>query len=171
MSFRTANDDAVRTTFYDVEVQIRIFLCVGSQAAVTFRVGHSAVNCKVLFLNAFQESHEVIMIMGTIFFIRIKCRGEYGVESIHANAALEAGRRLLAEETLHFYFVHQVSRALMNMREAVYPFSRVRRYNSHQILIFRHLSQIIGHADGIQRRTENGVVYRTFYLFTKHVHL
>ena len=36
MSFCAADDDTVGAAFYDVEVQIRIFLCVGSQAAVAF---------------------------------------------------------------------------------------------------------------------------------------
>ena len=171
MSFCAADDDAVGAAFYDVEVQIGIFLCVGSQAAVALRVGHGAVNCKVLRLHPFHEGHEVVMIVSAVFLVDIIRRGEYGVESVHAYAALEAGSRFLAEETLHFYFVHQVSRALMNVRKAVYPFACIRRHNGHQILVFRHLSQVIGHADGIQRRTENRVVYRTFYFFAKHVYL
>ena len=171
VSFCPTDYDAVRTTFYNMEIEVRICLCMRSQTTVTFRVSHSAVNGKVFHLYPFEEFHEVFMVFRAIFFIRIIRRGEYRIKSIHANATLEAGSRFLTTQTLHFYFIHQVRRALMNMGEAVNTFASVRRDCCHQVLIFRLLSQIIRHADGVHGRTENRIICRTRNFFTKHVDL
>ena len=98
------------------------------------------------------------MIFRTIFFIRIVRRGEYRIESIHTDATLEAGSRFLTTKALHLYFIHQVRRALMDMSEAVNTFAGVRGNRRHQFLVFRFLSQIIGHPNGVHRRTENRVI-------------
>ena len=135
MSFCPTDYDAVRTTFYNMEIEVRVCLCMRCQATVAFRVRHSSINSKVFRLYAFEEFHEVFMIFRTIFFIRIVRRGEYRIESIHTDAALEAGSRFLTTKALHLYFIHQVRRALMDMSEAVNTFAGVRGNRRHQFLV------------------------------------
>ena len=45
------------------------------------------------------------MVMSAVFLVDFIGCGEHGVGRIHADAALETGRCLLAEETLHPDFV------------------------------------------------------------------
>ena len=45
--------------------------------------------------------------------------GENSVESVHTDAALEAGSGLLAQQTLHLDLVHQVLGGLMQVGETV----------------------------------------------------
>ena len=57
------------------------------------------------------------------------------------------------------------------MGETVDPLSGIRRNHGHQILILRHLRQIIGHTDGVQGRTQDGIFGGIFDLFAEHIDL
>ena len=119
MGFGTAYDDTIGTAFDDVEIQIRVILGMRSLAAVAFRVGHGAIDGKVVLLYPGEEFLEVFMVMSAVFLVDFIGRGEHGVGRIHADAALEAGRCLLAEETLHPDFVDEVLGALVDVGETV----------------------------------------------------
>ena len=119
MGFGTAYDDTIGTAFDDVEIQIRVILGMRSLAAVAFRVGHGAIDGKVVLLYPGEEFLEVFMVMSAVFLVDFIGCGEHGVGRIHADAALEAGRCLLAEETLHPDFVDEVLGALVDVGETV----------------------------------------------------
>ena len=93
------------------------------------------------------------MVVGTISLVYIKAGGKYGIESIHSHTPLEAGRCLLAAETLHFYLILQILGTLVDMGKAIDHLSGLRRHNGHQILVLGIQSQIIGHTNRIQRGT------------------
>lgn len=77
------------------------------------RVRHSAVDGEVLVLDHNQEFFEVFMVMRAVGLVDfVSCRVN-GIKRIHADAALEAAGRLLAEETLHLDLFDKVIRRLM----------------------------------------------------------
>ena len=81
--------------------------------------------------------------MSPVFFIRLIGGAVNGVKCVHADAALEAGRCFLAAETLHFHLFDEILSALMDVCEAVDFFARDGGGCCHEILILRHLGQII----------------------------
>ncbi len=171
MSLCAADHDTVGTSLHYMEEQIRILLRMRGQGAVTFRVCHGAVHSQILLLCILEELFKVFEIMGAIFFINFIRGAVNGVESVHSDTALEAGRCLLTAEPLHFYFLDEILGVHVDVGKAVDFFSRQVGGTRHQILIFRHLCQIIGHFYGIKRRTQDRVVDRVFNFFPKHINL
>ena len=58
------DDNAVLSFFDHVQVEVRIRLLVGRQAAVTFGVGHGAVAGQIVFLNIFEVLQETLIVFG-----------------------------------------------------------------------------------------------------------
>ena len=58
----------------------------------------------------------------------------------------------------------------MDMSEAVNTFAGVRGNRRHQFLVFRFLSQIIGHTHRIHGGAQDGIVHGILHRFTKHIH-
>ena len=168
---RAADHDAVGTALHHAQEQIRILLGMRRLAAVALRVGHGSVDGQVVLLTVHHELLEILMIVGAVLFIYLVGGGEHGVEGVHADAALEAGGGHLAAQPLHLHLVPQVVGGLMDMGETVDTRSGIGGDHGHQILILRHLGQIIGHTDGVQGRTQDGIFGGIFDLLTEHIDL
>ena len=123
VSLSAGNVYAVSGALYNVQEQIRISLLGRSEGTVALNVGHSAVNCEVLILHAGQELEEVLVVLGAASLVGLERSRINGVCRVHADTALEAGCGLLTEQTLHFYFLYQIFRTLMNMSETIDLFS------------------------------------------------
>lgn len=82
---------------------------------------------------------------------------------------LEAGCSLLTEQTLHLNLLDQVVGGLMHVGKAVDLLAGDVGGSSHQILILRVLSQLVGSGEGVQGRTDNRIVNRILYLLTEHI--
>ena len=169
VSLSAGNVYAVSGALYNVQEQIRISLLGRSEGTVALNVGHSAVNCEVLILHAGQELEEVLVVLGAASLVDLVGGGEYSVHSVHAYAALEAGCSLLTEQTLHLNLLDQVVGRLMHVGEAVDLLAGDVGGSSHQILILRVLSQLVGSGEGVQGRTDNRVVNRILYLLAEHI--
>ena len=109
------------------------------------------------------------MVLGAASLVDLVGGGEYSVHSVHAYAALEAGCSLLTEQTLHLNLLDQVVSGLMHVGEAVDLLAGDVGGSSHQILILRVLSQLVGSGEGVQGRTDNRVVNRILYLLAEHI--
>ena len=171
VSLSAGNVYAVSGALYNVQEQIRISLLGRSEGTVALNVGHSAVNCEVLILHAGQELEEVLVVLGAASLVDLVGGGEYSVHSVHAYAALEAGCSLLTEQTLHLNLLDQVVGGLMHVGEAVDLLAGDVGGSSHQILILRVLSQLVGSGEGVQGRTDNRVVNRILYLLAEHIQI
>ena len=108
------------------------------------------------------------MIIRAALFIQLVSRAVNCVHCVHADAALEACRRLLSEETLHLDLLDQIVSALMDVGEAVDLLPGQMRGCSHQIFILRILRQLVCHGKGIQRRTDDRMINRIFNLLAEH---
>ena len=65
----------------------------------------------------------------------------------------------------------QVPGGLVDVGEAVDPPAGVGGDGGHQVLVLRHLGQVVGHAHAVQRGPQNGVVHRVLHLFPKQIYL
>lgn len=91
MGFGTADNNTIRTTFYNMKIEVRVCLGMRSQGTVPFRVCHCSVYRQVVILHVFNEFLEVVMVVSTILFIYFISCAESRIESIHTNTALETG--------------------------------------------------------------------------------
>ena len=168
MCLCTGDIYAIRGALDDMEEQVGIGLLGGSQAAVALDVSHCAVDSQIFVLYAGQELHEILMVMGTAGLIDFISRGINRIHSIHANTALEASSRLLAEQTLHLDLLNQVVGGLMHMGETVDLLAGEVRCRSHEVFILRVLCKLIGCGKGVQRGADYRIVYRVFNLLAEH---
>ena len=166
-----ADHDAVGTALHHPQEQVGVILRVRGLAAVALGVGHGAVHGQVVVLHHGQELLEILMVVGAVLLVDLIGGGEHGVEGVHTHAALEAGGGHLAAQALHLHLVAQVVGGLMDMCKTVDPLSGIGGDHGHQILILRHLRQIIGHADRVQGRTQDGVLGGILDLLAEHVDL
>lgn len=111
------------------------------------------------------------MIAGAVFLVHLIGGGVHRIECVHAHTALEAGGGLLAQQALHLHLLHQILGGLVDVGEAVHPLPGQVGHGGHEILIFRHLGQIIGHAHAVQGGAQNGIVHGIFNFLAEHVHL
>ena len=74
----------------------------GARERSPFRVCHGAVHSQILLLCILEELFKVFKIMGAILFINFIRGAVNGVESVHSDTALEAGRCLLTAEPAAF---------------------------------------------------------------------
>ena len=169
VSLRAGNVNAVRGALNNVQEQIRVSLLGRSQRAVALNVGHSAVNCEVLVLNAGEELEEVLVVLGAASLVNLVGGGEYSVHSVHAYAALEACCGLLAEQTLHLDLLDEVIGGLMHVGESVDLLAGDVGSSGHQIFVLRVLCQLVGSGEGVERRADNRVVNRVLDLLAEHV--
>ena len=169
MRFRTADNHTILAALNYMQEKIRIRLGVRRLAAVALRVGHRPVHGQVILLAVDHKLFESLMIICAVLFVDFIGGRKLSIKSIHSNAALEAGCRLLTAESLHFNLIAEIIGILMNVCKAVHDFSCVRGNGCHQLCILRILRQIISHAHRIERRPENRVVNRIFHFFSEHV--
>ncbi|MPN21134.1 hypothetical protein SDC9_168513 [bioreactor metagenome] len=111
------------------------------------------------------------MVIGTKRFVHFKSRAVNCVHGVHTNAPLEAGGSFTAEQTLHFNFFYQVSRALMEVRKTIDPFAGEVRLGRHKILILGILGKLVSHFQGIQRRTNYGMINWVIDTFAQKIYL
>ena len=163
--------DAVRPPLHHTEEQVRVALLVGGLGPVPLGIGHGAVHRQVVLLTVDHEFLEVLVVAGAALLVGLVGGGEHGVERVHAHAALEAGGGLLAQQALHLHLLDQVPGGLMDVGEAVHPLPGIGGDGGHQVLILRHLRQVIGHAHAVQRRPQDGVVHGVLHLLPEHVYL
>ena len=166
-----ADHDAVGTALHHMQEQIGILLSVRCLTAVALGIGHGAVDGQIVPLTVYHKLLEVFVIVGAVFLIHLIGSGEYSIEGVHTHAALEAGGGHLAAQALHLHLVAQIVSGLMDMGETVDPLSGIGGDHGHQILILRHLGQIIGHADGVQGRTQDRIFGGIFDLLAEHIDL
>ena len=121
MSFCSPYNNTILPHFHDMHIHIRIFLSGGRQTTVTFRIGHRSVNRKVVFLYKLHIFSEPLVIFCPKLLVHLIGGRENGIESIHSHTTLETGCRLLSHQTLHFHFIHQIFRALVEMAKTVDP--------------------------------------------------
>ena len=134
VGFGAPNDDPVLPALHDMKEHVRVLLLRGAEAAVSFDIGHGAVDHQVLLLNPQEKFLEPLVIGGLIFLVDFEGGAVKGVHGVHAHAALEAGGRLLPQEALHLHLVHQVFRGLVDGGEAVDRFSRQVGFGGGQFL-------------------------------------
>ena len=166
-----ANNNAVGAALHHMQVHVGVRLCVGGQRTVALGVGHRAIYRPVVLFGGDRKLFEVLKIIGFVLLIGLKGGGIERVERVHAYTALKTGSGFLAEQTLHFHLVYQVLRAVVDMTEAVDLVPGDRRGSGHQILVLGVLREVVGHADRIQRRAQNRVIYRVLNFLAEHVNL
>ena len=166
-----ADYDTVGAALHNTQEHIRIYLCMGRQGTVALGVGHGAVNGQVVLGGILHELHKVLMVVGAVSLVTLIGGGEQGVKGVHAYAALEAGCGLLAAQALHLYLLDEVLGALVDVGEAVDAGAGVGGNHGHQVLILGHLGQVVGHTDGVERRTQNGALGGVIVSLTEHIDL
>ena len=164
-----ADNDAVRAPFHHMDEHIRIRLFVGCFGAVALGVGHGSVHGQVVVLHIDQEFLEVFVVMGPVFLVHFIGGGEYSVERVHAYAALEAAGRLLAQQPLHLYLLHQVFGGLVQVGEPVDGMAGQAGGGGHQIFVTGILGQGIGHGHTVDGRTDDGMIHPVVDFFPKHI--
>jgi len=110
------------TTFpflHHAQKQIRVVLVARALAPVALGVGHSPITYQIIFLHIPQEIIKPSVIVGALFLINLISGAGQSVHGVHAHATLEAGPGLLPQQSLHLYFVYQVSGAAVNMGKPV----------------------------------------------------
>ena len=144
-----AHHDAVGAPLHHAQVQVRVGLPAGGQAAVALEVGHGAVHGPVLLLHAQQERLEPLVVFGAQPGVHLEGGAVHGVHGVHADAALEAGGGLLAQQPLHLHLLDQVLGALVQVAEPVDgPAGEVGR-GGHQVPVLGILGQAVGHLHGV----------------------
>ena len=144
---------------------------MGRQGTVALGVGHGAVNGQVVLGGILHELHKVLVIVGAVSLVALIGGGKQGVKGVHAYAALEAGGGLLAAQALHLNLLDEVLGALVDVGEAVDAGAGIGGNHSHQVLILGHLGQVVGHTDGVERRTQNGALGGVIVSLTEHIDL
>ncbi len=171
MRLGAADDDAVRAALDHAQVHILVLLLGGPLAAVALDVGHGAVDDPVVLLHREGEFPEARVVLGPELAVHVEGDGEYGVQGIEADAALEAGAAALPEQALHAHLVDQVIRALMQMAEAVDGFAAERGLGSHKMLVLRILRQFVGEGHGVHGGLDVRMFERIGEKFSVQVHL
>ena len=126
---------------------------------------------QVFVLDHFHEFDESFMILGAQFLVHFVGGAVDGVHGVHAYAPLEAGCGLLAQKALHFDFFDQIVGALMQVGESVDFVPRKMGCGCHEVFMLGFLGQGIGHFDGVQGWTDDGVVHPVIHEFPHEVDL
>ena len=171
MGLGAAHHNAVGTTLHDMQIHIGVGLLVGSLGAVPLGVGHGAVHRQIVLLYIHHKFAEILMIMGAVRLVGFVGGGKNSVKGIHTDAALEAGGGLLAQQALHLDLFDQVAGRLMDVGKAVDAFAGIGRDGGHQILILRHLGQVVGHPHRIKGGAQDGIIHGTVDFFAEHIDL
>jgi hypothetical protein len=95
----------------------------------------------------------------TEFPIHFKRHTVNGIDCVHADAALKAGARFLAEQPLHLDLSDQVFGAPVEMAEAVDGPPRQMGFGRHEVLMFGIPRQRVGHPDRVHGRPDDGMVH------------
>ena len=164
-----AHHDAVLAAFHHAQEHVGILLGVGREATVALGVGHGTVHSPVLFLPFFDEFHETPVVFGAVAGIDLVGSAEHGVEGVHAHAALEAGTGHAPAKPLHLHLVHQIGRGLVQMAEAVHGLAGKAGGRHHQLTVFGHLGQLVGHGAAVDGRADQGVVDAILDLLAKGI--
>ncbi len=114
-----AHDDAVVALLDDVHVHVGVGLLVRRQRAVALGVGHGAVGDEVVVLQVLHVLLEALVVVGAPGLVGLVGDRVEGVDGVHADAALEAGAGLLAQQALHLDLLGEVLGGLVDVGEAV----------------------------------------------------
>ena len=120
VSLGAPHDDAVLALLHDAAEHIRIGLfATGARlrSPLTSVMAPSTVQSLLLHLQ--QEFPKRSWYSVPSFLSISKVTLSTRVDGVHADAALEAGSRLLAQQALHLHLLHQILGALVQMAEAI----------------------------------------------------
>jgi hypothetical protein len=141
-----------------VHEEVGIGLLVGRLAPVALHVGHRAADHEAPLLHRRDESDEARVVGRAVLPVDLEGDRVERVDRIHADTALEAGARELAEPALHLVLEHQVVGAAGHVQEPVDPLAGVGRNRRSQVGIAH--GQVVGLRHRIDGRPDHGVVHR-----------
>ena len=119
MGLCTPHDDPIGLSLYHSQVDIWVFLFMGTKAAVPLRVRHGPSTHEVVLLNVSKKVLERFMIFRTVFLVDVIGGDVNAVEGVQSHTPLEASPGALAQKPHHPHLLNQVLGALMNMGESV----------------------------------------------------
>ena len=109
------------------------------------------------------------MVVGAVLLVDLERGGVDSVESVHANAALEAAGGFLAEQSLHLDLLDQVVRTLVQMRETVDGMAGQVGRSGHQVFVLILLCEFIGHRQAVDGGADDRMIHPVVDLLAEHV--
>ena len=166
-----ADHDAVVALLDDVQVHVGVGLLVRRQAAVALGIGHGAVGDEVVVLQVLDVLLEALVVLGAARLVGLVGDRVQRVDGVHADAALEAGAGLLAQQALHLDLLGEVVGGLVDVGEAVDPLAGEVAGGQHEVLVLGLGRELVGHGDAVDAGADERVVDVVVDLLAEQVDL
>jgi hypothetical protein len=119
MQFCATYNYSAGSPLFDPQEKIRIDLLFGPPASVTLRIGHGPVHHKVFLLDPLPIIAESVMKSRAVASVTLEGGAVNRISCIQAHTALKTAAGHGSTITLHFYLIHEVFGAPMQVSEAV----------------------------------------------------
>jgi len=114
-----ADDDAVRATLGDVQIDVAIDLRARPLGAVALGVGHRTADRQVRVLDAMEIGEQPVVIGGAVVRVGAPGRLEQGVEHVGARYSAARSPDSAAHQPHRLELAQQVGRGLVDVQHAV----------------------------------------------------